>query len=494
MNDIRFQGYLLPTQFTCIKATGSDAQSFLHGQTTNDVKNIPEKSGALQTLIDIAGKIEGLFYLYKYSEDAFLIFVPSEIKEETLERLNKYLIIEEVEFNELEINVLTIIGEELIDRCLNINEDSVIRARFYGDNVAFVLDPDIISQTKPKILEQENLEKFRKLNGFPAVNEILGSSITSTRFSELSLALDKGCFLGQEVVAKIMNNRGAATYPSYFLSTSKIELGKHDFGVVIDCFKFQDKFFTWVDIKRELRVEGKNIEGNELHYMPFYDNEPKSKSIELYEIALELYSNEDKIEEAINKLELSLKLNPDNEDAYEILAVLVGRTGDNRRAIRLLEKLVKINPELIMAHTNLSYFYMQDGQVEKAEEEKAVAIGLQMNSSPQDDKKAQIEELKRRESMFKEVLEIDSEDVMALNGLGEICFERGELKKSIDFLNKVLELNPKYSVAYLTLGKALRDVSKKDEAKKVFEKGIDIAASLGEMKPANEMQALLNKL
>jgi folate-binding Fe-S cluster repair protein YgfZ/Flp pilus assembly protein TadD len=493
MNEIRFNGFFLPVNFSCYKISGDDATSFLNGQTTNNVKNLTNNTSHLNTLLNIQGKIEGVFNLYKHSTDSYLLFCESEQQDKLLERLEKYLIIEDVNIELLDIPIVVAIGEELIYQAQELNEDSCLIGSYFGDRVLYILDPEIQQKLDFEVLGIDELKSYKVCNGFiDTAKELDTYFLPETTLSESSLDLAKGCFLGQEVVAKVINNRGAAKYPVYCLTKKKQPSEK-----VLESIKVDGLYLNWLNVKRENRVVGKEIELNEMTtvcYFPYFKNDSTSKSTELFDMAI-IEHNQDNLQTAIRYLELSLNLDASNEDAYEILGVLVGRTGEHKKAIKIIQKLAQLNPESIMAHTNLSYFYMQDGQIEKAEEEKSISIGLQMNlDDPVGDDAIEFAELDRREEMFKQVLEIDAQDVMALNGMGEICLKRKNYQTGIDFFKNALIQNKKHSVAYLNLSKTYLALNRTEEAREVLLKGIEVAANNGEMKPANEMQSLLNQI
>ena len=96
--------------------------------------------------------------------------------------------------------------------------------------------------------------------------------------------------------------------------------------------------------------------------------------------------------------------------------------------------------------------------------------------------------------MYRQVLEIDADDTLANYGLGTIHLERAEYDQAIDCLEKVLAQDAKYSVAYLALGKAYLALRKQDSARDIFERGIKVAASKGDLMPANQMQSLLSQI
>ncbi len=59
-------------------------------------------------------------------------------------------------------------------------------------------------------------------------------------------------------------------------------------------------------------------------------------------------------------------------------------------------------------------------------------------------------------------------------------------------MERVLQQDPKYSVAYLALGKALKGLGLKAEAKAIWQEGIKVSAAKGDLMPANQMQQELS--
>ena len=96
---------------------------------------------------------------------------------------------------------------------------------------------------------------------------------------------------------------------------------------------------------------------------------------------------------------------------------------------------------------------------------------LKKNNKDSSDVK-ELEDLTRREGMFKDVLEIDPEDAMANCGMGDIQFKRGNFSQSIDYYKAALKTDQQYSVAYLGLGKSLESLQKTSEALDVIRKAL----------------------
>jgi tetratricopeptide (TPR) repeat protein len=92
--------------------------------------------------------------------------------------------------------------------------------------------------------------------------------------------------------------------------------------------------------------------------------------------ALEIFAKADakdpaQLDPAIELLRKALKENSRNEDAIESLGVMLAKQGKYQEAIMVMHQLEMINPENQMAQMNLSIFYMKIGDKETAEEHKA---------------------------------------------------------------------------------------------------------------------------
>jgi Flp pilus assembly protein TadD len=94
-----------------------------------------------------------------------------------------------------------------------------------------------------------------------------------------------------------------------------------------------------------------------------------------YEKAIDLFA-QGRGEEAAAALEALVAREPGHADALESLGMIYYRLGRLDEAIDRTLRLAELKPDLAMAHTNLSVFYMKKGWKEKAEEEKAKATVL----------------------------------------------------------------------------------------------------------------------
>ncbi len=500
LDQIIFDGVSLDgANLSLIKVKGDDALSFLQGQTTNDVSALQNGEGHLNTVLNIQGKIEAVFYVGKIQDEYFLI-LESEQKQSLLDRLNKYLIMEDVVFEELAEQVSILTGLKGIVWAKEYNMSQSFIAPFCNDMVSFSFSSEVNDYFEK--IDEKLLDRWKFLTQWNLGSDLVGKLINDTRLNEWAISYSKGCFLGQEVVAKIQNNRGSSYYPAFYISSQKSEdysLENRKVFKVIDSKTINNLVYHSVELFRDYRVDKKEISNGQvlLGYplKPFHNLE--DKFFAFYEYALKQSNHYSNNELALDILDCCIKYAPEIYDAYEMAGVIQGNLGNYKKAVEYMDQLLEKNPQSIMAHTNKSLFFMKMGNIEKAEEEKAKATLKSFEQNAKSDKerddikKKEDAEILRKEKMFKEVLAIDEHDETAHYGLGEIALSRGQFKLAIDHLSKALAQNKKLSSAYLKLGKAYLNMNNSSKALEIFKEGLEIAAAQGDMMPANEMQRLM---
>jgi tetratricopeptide (TPR) repeat protein len=84
------------------------------------------------------------------------------------------------------------------------------------------------------------------------------------------------------------------------------------------------------------------------------------------------------IEEAIAHYTEAIAVDERLSIAWNGLSIALAKKGDLAAAIEAAEKLVELDPDDPLSHTNLSRILMQKGLIPEAEDAKARAMGLQM--------------------------------------------------------------------------------------------------------------------
>jgi folate-binding protein YgfZ len=496
--------------YSLIEVTGKDREAFFQGQVTNDIYSLNFGESHLTARLNRTGKLQSFFTLARL-KDKLLLLCEDVLVESILIDFNKFIVMDEVELNKSEEKIYVHLNYFL--NKIEIETENLFILDLYGISSAVSTAP-FLKIPESNMVELENI---RVLNGYPKWNHDVDSNnfINDTILNSIAISYKKGCFLGQETVAKIENNRGAAYYPVLLkLLKSKTIVPKIEFTIdakKAGIIKYQVNEYLLASLLRDYRVEGKNIFINIsnidheccVQYLPFYKNQKRfDVASELYHFGVEEFQKEN-TELAMDFMKKAIEFNPEFSDAYESIGVILGRKDRFIEAIEWMDKLLEIKSTSVMAHTNKSLFLMKLGKIEEAEAEKSLATIKSFSMFGEESKLKKIVELEkikkeediiRREKMFLNVIEIDADDTIALFGMADIAFYRGNFEKAVTLLEKVVSVDEKYSTAYLLLGKSLEASGDKAKAQSAYNKGIEVASKRGDMMPANEMQSRLNQL
>lgn len=95
---------------------------------------------------------------------------------------------------------------------------------------------------------------------------------------------------------------------------------------------------------------------------------------------------------------------------------------------------------------------------------------------------------------LKEYLKDDPDDQFSNYALALEYMNLSENNSAIDLLEKILKRDEHYLAAYYQLGKAYEKVSRTDEAKLIYEKGIHIASQQKNQRTFNELKSAFESL
>lgn len=540
-----------------IRFTGPDALSFLQNRLSNDVSALKPGQGQLNAALDRQGKIQGVFDLYR-AEDHLTMLIAPEEKENTISQIEKFHILEQykVEDKSTDVAVWSLQGPRstayltglLKAGALPLNEFDWISTTLFEVEVQIAkrsltgedgfllvvpqaqalpfesalrqaMDSEAAVELPPQALEvlriEAGLPRFGKDYNFETL-------LPETGLEREAVSYTKGCYLGQETIARVKTYGTVQRALVGLLLDTKSPLpaegedclinGKVVGQITSACYSpTLNRPIAMAYLGKTERVPGKRLTleiagqtyETEVTLLPFYTSQSTHQDGQaLLKEGLKLFSD-GYDEEAIRLIRKAVEAQPDLVEAYEALGVILSRHDRYDEAIQLMEKVLNLNPEHVLAHTNLSVYYMKLGDKEKAEEEKAKATmaafsqkakeaGLVFDIEAERKKKEQatLEKI----AMFKEALKFNPDDPLGNFGLGSAYLELKRYAEAIEPFQKMLKTQPRHSVAYLSLAKCLEGNGQKSEAEQILKKGIEVAAAKGDLMPLKEMQARLDNL
>ena len=547
-------GYFLLEDWCLISAKGKDTFSYLQTQTTNDVLQVQLGQGQNSAITDRQARLIANFSIHRIAEHEAFILVETALKEILLNHLESFRFREEVELTALDCQLLALQGPKssLILEKIFTNQnlpnkpndtapltldghrvDLIIKSLTgeEGQILCFPIELNdkllelILQNDPPPIKVHETAREILRIEaGIPIYDKDMDKKniLPETGLEHTSVSYNKGCYIGQEVIARI-KTYGAPNFALMGLTiegsdtppfNGTLKLGEKKIGTIksavrsatmdkIIALAYLHKDHRSPDIEMEATIDNKPFKVKTC-LLPFYQSQTRSDhSKKILHQALQSYKEQDDLDDPIALLRESIELDPKNADAYEALGVFLAKQDKLDEAIALMKRLTEINPQEIMAHTNLSVYYMKQGRIEDAEFEKAEATALQfekaieknmakkLKKKEEEQKKIEMEE---RVGMFKQVLEIDPQDQVANFGLGSIYLETERYQEGLEPLKTVIAAHQDYSAAYLLLGKTWEKLSNKEEAIETYKKGIAVASKKGDLMPLKDMQNRMNQL
>ena len=99
-----------------------------------------------------------------------------------------------------------------------------------------------------------------------------------------------------------------------------------------------------------------------------------------------------------------------------------------------------------------------------------------------------------RIEIFAEMVKQQPADAMIWYGLASEYVKVESWSEAAAALQKVVELNPDYTAAYQMLGTALLNEGRREDARRAWEQGIEVADRTGAWKARQHMEGLLTNV
>ena len=200
-----------------LKLSGSENEAFLQAQLSNDISKLDDSSVQLNAYCQHQGKILALFWVMRAGDD-FLLSFPIDLLDSIKARLQMYVLMADVKITDVTEQYLQIglIGKSQKDS-FTINEQlSLILA-----------DPKNLS--KFDLTSQDHWDKACIDSFLPEVDitstETYIPQMLNLDINEVGVNFSKGCFPGQEVVARLHYLGKAKRRLFAFKSDSPLSIG-----------------------------------------------------------------------------------------------------------------------------------------------------------------------------------------------------------------------------------------------------------------------------
>ena len=223
------------THLACLQISGTDAQTFLQGQFSNDVTSLTETTGQFNSYSSAKGRVISVFHLVKAPQGYYLI-LPAWQADSLHKRLQMFVLRADVQITNTADHVWLLGATRSAFDKLNIASHSIHTTQTTTLGLAYTLNTNraiILAQRdqveanwdklQPHcVIDETTWEYHNILSGIPYIYPQ-----TLEHFVAQMLDLDKldainfkkGCYPGQEVIARL-HYRGKLKKALYHVSAA----------------------------------------------------------------------------------------------------------------------------------------------------------------------------------------------------------------------------------------------------------------------------------
>lgn len=209
-----------------VEITGPDAASYLQGQISQDVDQVTASSPCWSLILAPTGRLEAWFRVHRVADDRFLVDLEAGRSAPLVERLERFRLRTMVEFRILDgWRMLSIrnpsdaeVPDEPLPQPPGLQEQQVLSAAFDWPGFSGT-DHLAEALTAPAGIELDDaaFERARIIAGVPRLGvDIDENTIPAEGGAHLiatSVSFTKGCYTGQELVARIDSRGGNVPRP-----------------------------------------------------------------------------------------------------------------------------------------------------------------------------------------------------------------------------------------------------------------------------------------
>ncbi|MDC1419036.1 folate-binding protein YgfZ [Candidatus Thioglobus sp.] len=245
-----------------IRVSGSDAETFLQGQLSNDINKLDNSSVQLNAYCQHQGKILSLFWVMRHDKEFFLSF-PLDLLDSIKSRLQMFVIMSDVVIEDITTEYIQVgsIGEAH-QKALVINDKLSL----------IIVDNKDINKFNMKSQDHWDMACIDSFlpEIFSKTSEKLVPQMLNLDIDEFGVNFSKGCYPGQEVVARLHYLGSAKRRLFAFESSSEVNIGDSLYcpssksakargarykssGIVIFRIKYNSNFYCLATLEVELK-------------------------------------------------------------------------------------------------------------------------------------------------------------------------------------------------------------------------------------------------
>ena len=200
-----------------LKFSGSENEAFLQAQLSNDISKLNEESVQINAYCQHQGKILALFWVIRAGDD-FLLSFPLDLLDSIKARLQMFVLMSDV--------TITDVTEQYVQ--IGVIDESLKNSYVINEHLSLILT-NSKKLSKFKFISHDYWDKACIDSFLPEISiastETFVPQMLNLDINEIGVNFSKGCFPGQEVVARLHYLGKAKRRLFVFKSDSPLSIG-----------------------------------------------------------------------------------------------------------------------------------------------------------------------------------------------------------------------------------------------------------------------------
>jgi folate-binding protein YgfZ len=192
-----------------LRVTGADRVRFLNGQITNDLRKASETFAIEACVLNAKGRMNAHIFIAAFGE-SFLIDAEPEVRETLRARLERYVIADDVQIEDVtdELALFHVLEEESLmleaSRIVSVQRLATPGWDIWSESARHDALRDRLS-TARIFIDSAAAEVMRIEQGLPRWGRELTEEIIpiEANLEQRTVDYEKGCYIGQEVISRI---------------------------------------------------------------------------------------------------------------------------------------------------------------------------------------------------------------------------------------------------------------------------------------------------
>ena len=211
------------SHLSILSFSGSDVSDFLQGQMTQDINSISNQSYKMTSILNPKGRmiVSGLI---KKSEDIFFLIIRKDLSEDILNWLSRYILRSDVIITIEDFNIIGLNNEnhkKLINDQDNSQQLNIAPIDADKDRYILIINNEVVTEDNSIQSINENDWILADIKRGLAIIEKKNSEKYIPQMINLDLlegiSFSKGCYTGQEVVARVQH-RGKIKQRMFYIT------------------------------------------------------------------------------------------------------------------------------------------------------------------------------------------------------------------------------------------------------------------------------------